>query len=267
MIVDDEPLAQELIERFISRVPYLELVGKFDNAIVAVNGITTLKPDVVFLDVNMPEMTGLEFLESFTLNRPNIIITTAYPQYAIEGFEHDVVDYLLKPVSLSRFMKAISKLMAKLPAQMQTGTAEPADVAEEEPPRKDEPLPAPPRDQALPSPPVEKESAIRDKFFMVKEDKKLVKVNLNEIVFVEGMKDYVKIHLFDRFIVTHITMTKIAEMLPEPGFIRINRSFVVKISFIKLLEGNMIEMANGKKLPIGINYRESVKVVIQDWLL
>jgi DNA-binding LytR/AlgR family response regulator len=251
--VDDEPLAQELIERFVGRLPYLTLAGKFDNAIQAMEGIERIKPDLVFLDINMPEMTGIEFLSVLSAGRPGIIITTAYPQYALEGFEYDVADYLIKPIAFDRFVKAVNKVRDKLLPRPDQADLKPA-----------------PKEGGAgdkPAAPAERELTNPEKFFMVKEDKKLVKVNLSEIVFVEGMKDYVKIHLSDHFLVTHITMTKIAELLPPPWFIRINRSYIVQLAFIKLIEGNMIETSNGKKLPIGINYRDAVKEALQGWTI
>lgn len=262
MIIDDEPLAQELLERFIDRVPYLTLTGKYNNAITAINDVNDVigqQPDIIFLDINMPEMTGLEFLDSFSRNRSSVILTTAYPQYALEGFEHNVADYLLKPFSFARFMKSVQKVIEKL--SIAVGSA------------PDNGLPAgPPAESARPVPEKEnanggKDGSLREQFFMVKEDKKLVKVDLDDVVFVEGMKDYVKIHLYDKFIVTHITMTRIAELLSGPVFIRINRSYIIKTSFIKQIEGNMIEMTNGKKLPIGINYRDPVREALQHWTL
>ncbi len=253
VIVDDEPLAQELIERFIGRLPYLSLAGKFDNAIQALEAIGRIKPDLVFLDINMPEMTGIELLNVLSMGRPSIIITTAYPQYALEGFEYDAVDYLIKPIAFDRFMKAVNKVREKLliqPEEMEYN-----------------PVPDARKVIEIEKHPAEKELPNAEKFFMVKEDKKLVKVNIRDIVFVEGMKDYVKIHLFNNFLVTHITMTKISELLPAPRFIRINRSFIVQVSFIKLIEGNTVETSNGKKLAIGINYRDSMKDALQSWII
>lgn len=253
VIVDDEPLAQELIERFIGRLHFLNLVGKFDNAIRAMEAIERLKPDIVFLDINMPEMTGIELMGVLSTGRPNIIITTAYPQYALEGFEHDAVDYLIKPIAFDRFAKAVNKVREKMSVKG----------------KDEEYIPAPDEQQAKESPQdfARREMLTAQKFFMVKEDKKLVKVNISDIVFVEGMKDYVKIHLPNHFLVTHITMTKISELLPAPQFIRINRSFIVQFSYIKLIEGNLVETSNGKKLSIGINYRDAVKEALQSWMI
>lgn len=213
-------------------------MGKYSNAIEALDGVAQLKPDIIFLDINMPEMNGIEFLQSAAHAQASVILTTAYAEYALDGFEHGATDYLLKPVAFNRFMKAIQKVLEKLPAG---------------------PAPEP----ELP----EKKAAAEDSFFLVKEDKKYVKVNTCDIVYVEGMKDYVKIHLQDRFIVTYITMTKISELLPPPRFLRINRSFIVQFSYIKLFEGNQIETVGGKKLPIGINYRDAIKESMQHWLI
>lgn len=232
----------------------MSLQAKYDNAIDAIKGINTDKPHIVFLDINMPEMTGIEFLESISHLRLNTIMTTAYPNYALSGFEYNVVDYLLKPISFTRFMKAINKVMEKLQPETSPGLVPVHDV----------PLPVAEMASAENLP---REMVAGRRFFMVKEDKKLVKVNLDEIIFVEGMKDYVKIHLPNRFLVTHITMTKIADLLTPPQFIRINRSFIVQTAFIKLIEGNMIETIYGHKLSIGINYRDQVKGAIQQWLI
>jgi two-component system, LytTR family, response regulator len=245
-IVDDEPLAQNLLEKFISKVSFLSLKGKFDNAIEAIDGIAELKPDIIFLDIRMPEMTGIEFLKSFTHHHPYIIMTTAYPQYALEGFEYNALDYLLKPIAFSRFMKAIHKVIERSQLGLELPILKEANASDTI---------------------SEKLEPIKEKFFMVKTDKKLVKVNVEDIVFVEGMKDYIKIHFDDHFIIVHMTMKKIAELLPSSQFIRINRSFIVRIASIKLLEGNMVETSSGEKLTIGINYRDEVKDIFKTWTI
>lgn len=247
--MDDEPLAQNLLEKFINKVSFLSLKGKFDNAIEAVDGISENKPDIVFLDINMPEMTGIEFLQSFTSYKPHIIITTAFPQYALEGFEYNAVDYLLKPIAFSRFMKAIQKVSERfhLNAEMPVGFSN--------------------MEENITNSSFKKPEGIKESFFMVKADKKLVKVNVNEISFVEGMKDYIKIHIPDQIVVAHMTMTKIAELLPASQFIRINRSFIISINSIKLAEGNFVETSGGKKLTIGIKYREAVKETFNAWTI
>lgn len=251
MIVDDEPLAQNLLEKFINKVSFLSLKGKFDNAIEAIDGISELKPDIVFLDIKMPEMTGIEFLKSFTNHQPYIIMTTAYTQYAIEGFEYNAIDYLLKPIAFSRFMKAIHKVIERSHPNLEPSIVNSSNEA----------------NVNVSNNPSEKSENIKGVFFMVKTDKKLVKVNIDEIVFVEGMKDYIKIHFSNHFIITHMTMTKIADLLPSSQFIRINRSFIVRIASIKLIEGNMVETSSGKRLTIGINYRDEVKETFKTWTI
>lgn len=245
--MDDEPLAQNLLEKFINKVPFLSLEGKFDNAIEAVDGILKIKPDVVFLDISMPEMTGIEFIQSLTGYKPHIIITTAFPQYALEGYEHNVVDYLLKPIAFSRFFKAIQKVSERshINRNLPVGFANTKETIINNTFRK-------PQNN-------------KERFFMVKTDRKLVKVNMDEIVYVEGMKDYIKIHTLDQLVIAHMTMTKISELLPASQFIRINRSFIISIESIKLTEGNWVETSSGKKLTIGIKYRDAVKETFNSW--
>ena len=249
MIIDDEPLAQSLIEKFIERVPYLSLLATYDNAIMATHKINILKPDIIFLDVNMPEMTGLEFLKSLVGERPQVIFITAHEHYAYEGFEQDAVDYLLKPVAFGRFMKAIHKVEKRLSFS------------------PDDSLPEPVAEVSAPEAVSSATTSRPDDFFLVKEDKKLTKIAFSEIIYVEGMKDYIKIHVANRFIITHMTMTKIMEQLSSDQFLRINRSFIIRIAFIKQLEGNMITMTNGNRLTIGINYRNLVRETFKKWTL
>ena len=230
-------------------MPYLSLLATFDNAITATHQVSALKPDIIFLDVNMPEMTGLEFLKSLVGERPYVVFITAHQQYAYEGFEQDAVDYLLKPVPFGRFMKAVHKVEKRLSFSPEAFSPHPA--ADVPVPKAAAPVPA----------------SRPDGFFVVKEDKKLTKVAFSEIVYVEGMKDYIKIHVADRFIITHMTMTKIMEQLPADQFLRINRSFIIQITFIKQMEGNMIRMTNGDQLTIGTNYRDTVRDMFKKWTL
>ena len=248
MIVDDEPLAQNLIEKFIDRVPYLALSATYDNAITATHEINALKPDIVLLDVNMPEMTGIEFLNSLVGERPNIIFITAHQQYAYEGFEQDVADFLLKPVAFGRFMKAIHKVEKRLSFSPEDTSPESASEV------------------LISKDTTSSTTAHADDFFLVKQDKKLIRVAFSEIVYVEGMKDYVKIHLADRFVVTHMTMTGMMDQLPDQ-FLRINRSYIIQKALIKHIEGNMITMTNGDRLTIGVNFREPLKDIVKTWTL
>lgn len=251
IIVDDEPLAQELIEKFVKRINTLTLLGIFDNAIEALEQVDTLKPDIIFLDINMPEMTGIEFIRSFTKSRPHIILTTAYPQYAVDGFEYDVVDYLLKPIPFDRFVRAINKVKDKV-LKASTTPASPAKnltIEEENVELIDE-------------------GTIRDNFLWVKEDRKLVKIDFNDIVYVEGMKDYLKIFLPKTMIITHMTMSRMEGLLlARKKFLRINRSFIVNTKYMSALDGNEIVLESGKKLMIGITYRDIIKNAMKSQLV
>lgn len=249
IIVDDEPLAQELIEKFVKRINTLTLLGIFDNAIEALEQVDKLNPDIIFLDINMPEMTGIEFIRSFTKSRPHIILTTAYPQYAVDGFEYDVVDYLLKPIPFDRFMRAINKVKDKV---ISTIPASPA-------------LKTTTEDESIE---LIDEGTIRDNFLWVKEDRKLVKIDFNDIIYVEGMKDYLKIFLPKTMIITHMTMSRMENiLLARKKFLRINRSFIVNTKYMSALDGNEIVLESGKKLMIGITYRDIIKNAMKSQLV
>ncbi|WP_020607406.1 LytR/AlgR family response regulator transcription factor [Spirosoma spitsbergense] len=242
LIIDDEPLARELIKKFVARVPTLSCLGECNNAIEAVTMIHNQRPDVIFLDINMPEMTGIELLKSFTATRPQIIVTTAYPNYAMDGFEYDVTDYLLKPIPFDRFLKALNRVRDRI---SNVGTVESV----------------PPDNGTMTN--ADKPTLV-NKFLWVKEDKKMVNVNTDEILYVEGMKDYVKIFLPDKMVVTHITMSRMEQLLPDLDFIRVNRSYIVRRSAIVAVNGNTIEMVNKKEVPIGINYRDIIKDISRE---
>ena len=235
-IIDDELPARQLIEKFVSRVPFLELVGACDNAVDALFQVEQLQPSLIFLDVEMPEMTGFEFLRLLPTPKPEVIMVTAFPQYAVEGFEHQVTDYLLKPVSFERFMRAVNKATANRTLSPPAFTAV-----------------TPPITPALAEPTPE-----HSDFILIKEDKKLVRVEPEDIVFIEGMKDYLKIYLPNRVLVTHMTMIKIEAMLPSALFLRVNRSYIVRKGAIQEIDGNVITTTDGKKVPIGVTFRESV---------
>lgn len=255
IIIDDEPLAQQLIEKFIKRIPTLSLIGIFDNAIEALEKIDSINPDIIFLDINMPEMSGFEFIRTFTKIRPNVIMTTAYPQFAMEGYEHNVVDYLLKPIPFDRFVRAINKVKDKLPPITQGNIISEKNVEqvaqkqtnEEEDDEKNE-------DDLIDA------GMIDENFLWVKEDRKLVKVDFDEVVYVEGMKDYIKIFLPKTMIITYMRMGKMENLLAtRKKFLRINRSYIINTKFMVALDGNMVELENGKKLSIGSNYKDIIK--------
>ncbi|GAB4033903.1 LytR/AlgR family response regulator transcription factor [Spirosoma jeollabukense] len=226
LIVDDEPLAQNLIEKFIFRFSTLRLIGKANHAIAAIEAIQQNRPDIVFLDITMPEMTGFELLQTLTANRPQIIMTTAHTELAIDGYAYDVTDYLIKPIPFDQFLRAVNRAIDRI-----NGTNTPV-IADHKP--------------------------IEEQYFWIKEGTKLLQINTEDVVFMEGLKDYVKVHLADRVVVTYLTMTKMEELLPKGQFLRINRSFLVRKKAIKAIYGNTIETLTKQELIIGQTYRSAV---------
>lgn len=248
-IIDDEPLAQELLEKYVNRVSSLELVAIFDDAVTAFDQLPAFRPDVLFLDINMPEMTGLEFLQAYPTPHPLVVMTTANGQHALDGFELGVVDYLLKPIAFDRFLKAVGRVKER--AQATSPAPAPA-------------LPPEPR-----QPPAEPEpEAVRSaEFIYLKTDKKLEQIPLDDLVFAESLGDYLKVFLPNRFVVTHLTMTKLNEVLPTDRFLRINRSYLIQLRHVKTLEGNAVRLSTGDSLVIGPNYRDAVKERIRRELI
>lgn len=233
IIVDDEPLAIDIIETYIDKIPSAILVARCNNALEA-NEILKSEPvDLMFLDIQMPGLTGIEFLK--TLEKPPMtIFTTAYSEYALESYELNVVDYLLKPVSLERFIKAINKATAKMAAHSVNNDVS-ADTSND--------------------------------FFFVKADKKLVKINFNEILYIEGLKDYVIIRSENSRTITLQTMKSLEEKLPTHQFRRIHRSYIVNMEKIVAVQGNFVEInEKGKitKLPVGKNYRDQLQDIIDE---
>jgi DNA-binding LytR/AlgR family response regulator len=229
IIVDDEPLALDVLETYIEKLPELQLVRRCANALEANEALKTQAVDLMFLDIQMPQLTGIDFLKTLT-QPPLVIFTTAYPNYALEGFELNALDYLLKPISLERFMKAVNKAVDQLALRRR----EPASAAGDE-----EDI----------------------DYIFVKADKKLVKVNYKEILYIEGLKDYVIIRLDNSRVITLQTMKSLEDKLPLSRFKRIHRSYIVNIDKINAIVGNMVEMqekGQAKHLPIGKNYREEL---------
>lgn len=234
IIVDDEPLALEVLETYISQLPNVELVQKCENAFQANEALKNHTVDLMFLDIQMPQLSGIDFLKTLS-NPPFVIFTTAYPDYAVEGFELNAVDYLLKPISLERFMKAVNKVSDKIVARKSDNDSSPADSNED--------------------------------FFFVKADKKLVKVNFDDILYIEGLKDYVIIRQENGRVITLQTMKSLEDRLPLHSFKRVHRSYIVNIKKITAILGNMVElMEQGKikQLPIGKNYRDELLDLINE---
>lgn len=234
IIVDDEPLALEVMETYIQQIPEIQLVKKCENAFEANEVLKSQTIDLMFLDIQMPQLSGIDFLKTLS-NPPCVIFTTAYPDYAVEGFDLNAVDYLLKPISLERFLKAVNKVSEKLASKKLE-----QDAIQNE--------------------------AVED-FFFVKADKKLVKINFEDILYIEGLKDYVIIRQDSGRVITLQTMKSLEDRLPSGKFRRIHRSFIVNVKRITALLGNMVELIeNGKikQLPIGKNYKDELLDMIQE---
>lgn len=244
VIVDDELHAQQLLERYVHRVASLRLLATYDNAVDAYQQLPQWQPDLLLLDVQMPEMSGLEFLRAYPAQRPLTILTTAHTDYALDGFELGVVDYLLKPVLFDRFLLAVSRAQQRLLSATSTQSV-PSEWSFS--PDSPAPTDAP--------------------FIYLKSDKRIEQVRLPDILFIEGLDDYVKVHLPDRLIVTHLTLYKLEASLPPDEFIRINRSYIVPTALIRALEGNTLTLSTGRQLPVGPRYREALLEVLDRRLI
>src|SRR5580658_2877486 len=212
LIVDDEPLALHILEDYISKIPFLQLVKATTNPIEALTIVQEKGADLVFLDVQMPELSGIQFLK-IANGKAKVILTTAYPQYALEGYELDVIDYLLKPIAFDRFFKAVQKAQTI----MQPPTAAGAKPVQAEPAQQ-------PRQDFL------------SDFIFVKTEHKIQKVYLNDILFIEGLKDYISIFTPAERIITLQNMKKMEDALPEKHFIRVHKSYIVSLNRIDSIE-------------------------------
>jgi len=230
-IIEDEPLARNLMVEYVKKVPSLNLIEAFSNPLAALETLRSASIDILFLDVQMPEITGISLLKILK-KRPLVVLTTAYSQYALEGYELDVADYLLKPITFERFLKSVDKITQRLESTptVQQPAAEPSHQS--------------------PS------------FIFVKDGTKLVKVKLDEILYIEGLKDYVTIHTISQKIVTLQRLKTLEEQLPASQFIRIHNSYIVAPGAIDTIQKNEVQI-KGTTLPIGDTYRKSFKEFIE----
>ncbi len=222
IIADDEPIARQILENYIKEIPTLTLVASCKDAFEVMETLQNQSVDLLFLDINMPKLSGLSLLKTMQ-QRPEVIITTAYPEYAIEGFELSVTDYLLKPFSLERFLQAVMKVQKK--------SAVPPEATV-----------------------VQKEEVSLSIF--VKSDKKLIKLMYDEINYVEAFGNYIKIYT-DKMILVPQTLASFLEKLPNQ-FLRIHKSFIINFDKLKLIDGNQVVLQNDVKLSIGKSYRKAV---------
>lgn len=224
--IDDEPLALEIIQRFASKVQSLELVATFQNPVEAVEFLQEQPVDLIFLDIQMPDLSGMQFIQSLSV-RPLIIFTTAYAQYAIDSYELDAVDYLLKPILFDRFLKAVNKAQKSV-QQHSPEAAEPSE-----------------------------------NYLFVKSDTRYFKVNYEDILYIEGMRDYVALHTPQKKILTLMSMTKMLEKLPARMFMRVHKSYIIGLQHITLVQSSRV-LIGDTEIPISNSYREDFLAFIEE---
>ncbi|GGI24290.1 LytR/AlgR family response regulator transcription factor [Pedobacter mendelii] len=231
LAVDDEAYASDIIATFINKTPFLELVGTTTNAFEALSMVQEGKVDLVFLDIQMPELTGIQFLK-ICGDKCKVILTTAYPEYALDGFDLDVVDYLLKPISYERFYKAAQKAQQTISPTQQ-------EVAQQTNQTSD--------------------------FIFIKGDtkNKFIKVNYNEILYIEGLKNYVSVYTANQRIVTYQALRELETQLPHPPFYRVHKSYIISLEKIKMIDGNILYIGE-QSIPIGDTYREEFFKIVRE---
>ena len=222
IVADDEPLARKGIENFVKEIPFLTMVASCSNPLSVMELLSKQKIDLIFLDVQMPKMTGIEFLRTVK-NPPLTIITTAFPNYALEGFELDVIDYLIKPISFERFIKAVNKAKEYFDVKEQSTTSVKDEID----------------------------------YFFIKCEKQFEKVFLNEILFVEALQNYVMVHTEKKRLITYVTLKTVEDYLPQSEFIKVSKSFIVPIQKIESISGNEIKIGS-HSIPIGRTMKEEV---------
>jgi DNA-binding LytR/AlgR family response regulator len=231
LIVDDEPIAQEILEKYISQIDVLNLVGKCGNAFEALNVLHKEPIDILFLDIKMPSLSGLDMLKTLQ-NPPNVILTTAFSEFGVESYEYGITDYLLKPISFERFLKAVNKLVIPQNSKLTLTQLE--------------------------------EKIVEPTFIFFKADKKIHKYYFSDIVFIEGSGNYVKIHSqHEKPLMVLDKLTDLQNKLPQKQFIRIHKSFIVNVSHIQKIEGNMIKIED-KIIPISATFKPNLEALIRD---
>lgn len=228
-IVDDEFLAVQLLTNHVQKVPNLELSGAFQRAAEVLPLLQGEKIDLLFIDIQMPELTGIELIKSLK-NKPFIVLTTAYSEYALQGYELDVTDYLLKPITFDRFLKSVNKV-----SELWQMKHRPALQAQAMPPQAEK---------------------IKD-YLMVKADHRMVKVQFDEILYVEGLKEYVSIYTPTQRIITLERLSNMEQMLPADRFVRCHKSYIAALDKVSAVDGNQLEI-NKKLIPIGLSFRDDV---------
>jgi DNA-binding LytR/AlgR family response regulator len=233
--IDDEPLALDIITEFCSGISYLNLVGTFTNPMDAAKVLNSIEIDLLFLDIHMPRMNGIDFLKSL-YTPPLLIFTTAYKEHAFQGFEYDAVDYLVKPFGSDRFIKAVNKAHQLMLLRKQ-GSVVP-----------------------------EEQDGARAGFIMVKVEYSTIRLNIEDILYIEGLRDYVKIYTVGKVVLTKTTMKNIADKLPAVRFLRVHKSFIVAVGKIDVIENNRIIIGK-ERIPVGESYRSQFLNIINKNLI
>lgn len=228
VITDDEPIAREILEDYVRMIPDLRLVASCKNAAETMAALREHHVDILFADIQMPGISGLDLIRSLR-NPPFIIFTTAFPNYAIDGFELDAVDYLLKPIAIDRFLRAVSRVYSRLPAQPAEGRLE-----------------------------------IPKKFFFIKANSDLLKVEYDSILYIEGLENYVRIHCENRLIVSFTTMKNMEDLLAPHNFLRIHRSYLVNMSKVSRVQQYTFRVGN-HELTAGKSYRKAVAEMLKNY--
>jgi DNA-binding LytR/AlgR family response regulator len=229
LLLDDEPLAIELLEDYIGKIPFLHMVAKCTNAVDALDVLNLNDIQLLFLDIRMPDIDGIQLLKSLSLaHRPLVVFTTGYPEYAIEGYNFEVLDYLLKPISFERFLKTASKAQFALHAGKN----------------------------------VPQQSNDNRDFIFIKSDYKTIKVNFEDIIYIEGLKDYCKIYTTTGSILTLRSMKTVEQILPKERFARIHRSYIISISKIKMISKNQVIVNDDIHIPISESFKDNFNSII-----
>lgn len=226
IIVDDEPLAIEILESYVAKVEQLQLLSTFRNAVSAFTFLQQHSVDLIFLDIQMPKLSGIDFLKTLK-NPPKVIFTTAFRDYALQGFELEIVDYLLKPIPFDRFLKAVAKVLHQ--------PTTPANAS--------------------------KSDVVSDNYVYFKVDKKMIKTKMADVLYIESIKDYVKVKTGEREIVTQQKISYLEESLPREQFLRIHRSFIVNLEKIDAYSATDVEIGK-HSIPIGRNYKNDVMKIL-----
>ena len=222
IVIDDEPFALDLIRDYVLKTPYLELIETFSNPLKALTYLTTNRVDLILLDINMPELSGIQLIKSLPY-QPKVIFTTAYPEYGAESYDYNVVDYLLKPIKYERFLKAVNKVNEPFKASKSENTIS--------------------------------EQLDHNKEIFVKSGTQIYKINSNDILYIEGAGNYMTFYTKESKIMSLLKMSEVLDLLPSDKFIRIHKSYIVSYKYIDIIEKHQIFIGE-KNIPIGITYRE-----------